>query len=309
MKEVKNLKTNLPTIQNVHKITYKDNFWALILLTPNLIGFLCFTIFPVIASFILSFTEYDILSPIKWVGIKNYINLLNDHIFKQVFVNTCYYSIVYVPLSTVLALLLAVALNMKIKGIKIYRTIYFLPVISPMVAVAIVWQWLYNSEFGLINYLLSLFGVKGPDWLTNKYLAMPAIIITSVWKNLGFNMLIFLAGLQGISDSYYEAADIEGASGFIKFTKITIPLLSSTTFFVVVMGFIGSFQVFDAVYLMTGGGPGRSTSVLVHYIYQNAFQYFKMGYACAQAYILFFVIFIITLIQFIFQRKWVIYDI
>jgi len=303
------LKTNLRTIQNVHKITYKDSFWALILLTPNLIGFLCFTIFPVIASFILSFTEYDILSPIKWVGIKNYINLLNDHIFRQVFVNTCYYSIVYVPLSTILSLLLAVALNMKIKGIKIYRTIYFLPVISPMVAVAIVWQWLYNSEFGLINYLLSLFGIKGPDWLTNKYLAMPAIIITSVWKNLGFNMLIFLAGLQGISDSYYEAADIEGASGWVKFTKITIPLLSSTTFFVVVMGFIGSFQVFDAVYLMTGGGPGRSTSVLVHYIYQNAFQYFKMGYACAQAYILFFVIFIITLIQFIFQRKWVIYDI
>lgn len=290
-------------------LAYKESFWAFLLLLPNLIGFLAFTIFPVVASFFLSFTEYDILSPMKWVGIKNYVNLLHDEIFKKVFVNTCYYSIVYVPISTVASLFLAIALNMKIKGIKIYRTIYFLPVISPMVAVAIVWQWLYNPEFGLINYILSLVGIKGPDWLTNPYLAMPAIIITSVWKNLGFNMLLFLAGLQGISDSYYEAAEIEGANWWTKFIKITVPLLSSTTFFVIVMGFIGSFQVFDAVYLMTGGGPGRATSVLVHYIYQNAFQYFRMGYACAQAYVLFFVVFVITIIQFAFQKKWVIYEI
>lgn len=298
-----------PILIGLKEITYKDAFWAIILLLPNLIGFLCFTIFPVIASFLLSFTEYDILSPMKWIGLKNYSTLLHDDIFKKVFINTCYYSIVSVPVGTVLALFLAIALNIKIKGLKIYRTLYFLPVISPMVAVAIVWQWLYNAEFGLINYILSWFGIKGPDWLTNPYLAMPAIIITSIWKNLGFNMLLFLAGLQGISDSYYESADIEGANWWIKFTKITVPLLSSTTFFVLVMGFIGSFQVFDAVFLMTGGGPGRSTSVLVHYIYQNAFQYFRMGYACSQAYILFIIVFIITLIQFVFQKKWVIYEI
>jgi multiple sugar transport system permease protein len=292
---------------SLKKMLYKDGTWAAILLLPNVIGFLIFTLFPVIASFFLSFTSWDMLQPIKWVGLQNYIDLFKDETFLKVFVNTLYFSAVTVPLGIVLSLLLAVALNQPIKGKKLYRAAYFLPVISSMVAVAVVWQWIYNPEYGALNYLLSLFGIKGPSWLTSTVWAMPAVMITSVWKGLGFNMLIFLAGLQSISDSYYEAAEIDGASWIDKFRYVTVPLLSPTTFFVTVMSFIGSFQVFDSVFLMTGGGPARSTSVIVHYLYENAFKYFRMGYASAMAYVLFFMVLIITLIQFWRQKKWGVY--
>lgn len=291
----------------IKKIIYLDGFWAFLLLLPNLLGFLIFTLFPVVAAFLLSFTEYDMMSPIKWIGLGNYFELLNDSTFKQVLINTLYYSVFTVPIGATISLFLAIALDRRTKLVKLYRAVYFLPVISSMVAVAMVWQWIYNPEFGLINYLLSLVGIKGPSWLTDTVWAMPAIIVVNIWKGLGFNMLLFLAGLQGISNSYYEAADIEGARWWTKFTKITLPLLSPTTFFVLVMSFISSFQVFDSVFLMTGGGPGRSTSVLVHYLYQNAFQYFRMGYASALAYVLFFLVFLVTLIQLAFQKKWVIY--
>lgn len=289
------------------KLAYKDGFWAFLLLLPNLLGFLIFTLFPVVIAFFLSFTEYDMMSSPKWVGLGNYIALFNDATFKQVLFNTLYYSLFTVPIGAMLSLFLAIALDRKSKLVRFYRAVYFLPVISSMVAVAMVWQWIYNPEFGILNYLLSLIGVKGPSWLTDTMWAMPAIIVVNIWKGLGFNMLLFLSGLQGISNTYYEAADIEGAGWWTKFTKITFPLLSPTTFFVLVMSFISSFQVFDSVFLMTGGGPGRSTSVLVHYLYQNAFQYFKMGYASALAYVLFFIVFLITLVQLIFQKKWVIY--
>lgn len=291
----------------IKKIIYLDGFWAFLLLLPNLLGFLIFTLFPVVAAFLLSFTEYDMMSPIKWIGLGNYFELLNDSTFKQVLINTLYYSVFTVPIGATISLFLAIALDRRTKLVKFYRAVYFLPVISSMVAVAMVWQWIYNPEFGLINYLLSLVGIKGPSWLTDTVWAMPAIIVVNIWKGLGFNMLLFLAGLQGISNSYYEAADIEGARWWTKFTRITLPLLSPTTFFVLVMSFISSFQVFDSVFLMTGGGPGRSTSVLVHYLYQNAFQYFRMGYASALAYVLFFLVFLVTLIQLAFQKKWVIY--
>lgn len=289
------------------RVLYKDGFWAAVLLLPNLLGFLAFTLFPIVASFLLSFTEWDLLQPIKWVGLKNYIELFNDNVFKQVFWNTIVFTAVSVPLGIILSLLLAVALNQKIKGVKFYRAAYFLPIISSMVAVAVIWQWIYNPEYGLLNFLLSLVGIKGPSWLSSTVWALPAVIITSIWKGLGFNMLIFLAGLQGIPESYYEAAEMDGANAFAKFRYITVPLLSNTTFFVTVMSIIGSFQVFDSVFLMTQGGPGRSTSVIVHYLYQNAFQYFRMGYASAIAYVLFFLVFVITMIQFWRQKKWTIY--
>ncbi|AEE95364.1 carbohydrate ABC transporter permease [Mahella australiensis] len=288
-------------------LIYSDGFWACLLLLPNLLGFIIFTLFPVIAALFLSFTEYDMMSPVKWIGIQNYTELFNDATFKQVLFNTLYYSIFTVPLGVIISLFLAIALDQKIALVKFYRAVYFLPVISSMVAVAMVWQWIFNPEYGLLNYILSLFRIKGPAWLSDPTWAMPAIIITNIWKGLGFNMLLFLAGLQGISNSYYEAADIEGASWWTKFIKITIPLLSPTTFFVLIMSFISSFQVFDSVFLMTGGGPGRSTSVLVHYLYQNAFQYFRMGYASALAYVLFLLVFLVTIVQFIFQKKWVVY--
>ncbi|MCZ8516431.1 sugar ABC transporter permease [Paenibacillus filicis] len=295
------------TASTVKRWIHKDGAWALLLLLPNILGFLAFTLIPVVASFLLSFTSWDMLSPIRWVGLDNYANLMKDETFIKVFWNTIYYAGVSVPVGIVISLLLAVALDQNISFKKFYRAAYFLPVVSSMVAVAVVWQFIYNPEYGLLNYGLSLLRIKGPDWLTSTVWAMPAVIITSVWKNLGFNMLIFLAGLQGISDSYYEAAELDGASGYQKFIYVTVPLLSPTTFFVTVMSFIGSFQVFDTVFLMTQGGPARSTSVIVHYLYENAFKYFNMGYASAMAYILFFMVLVITLIQLWRQKKWGVY--
>ena len=289
------------------KITQSNAFWAFVFLSPNLLGFLGFLLLPVLASFGLSFLEWDLLSPAKWVGFRNYIGLFKDQVFIKVLWNTVYYTLGTVPVGIFISLLLAIALNKKIRGMKIYRALYFLPVISSYVAVAVVWQWLYNAEFGLLNYLLGLIGIKGPSWLSSITWAMPAVMVTSIWKQLGFNMLLFLAGLQGIPSTYYEAAEIDGAGKLMQFRKITVPLLSSTTFFVVVISIINSFQVFDQIFIMTEGGPARSTSVLVHYLYQNAFEYFKMGYASAIAYVLFFLVFIITMVQMKYSDNWVIY--
>lgn len=294
-------------IKSLKKLMYSDYFWAVVFLLPNFAGFLVFILWPVIASLGLSFTSWDLLTPINFIGLGNYHSLISDQVFWKVFWNTIYFTVGTVPLGIIISLFLAMALNQKIKGVKIFRAAYFLPVISSTVAVAVVWQWLYNPQFGLLNYLLSLFGINGPNWLTSKTWAMPAVIITSIWKNLGFNMLLFLAGLQGIPETFYEAAKIDGAGWWASFKNITLPLLSPTTFFVVVMSIISSFQVFDQIYIMTEGGPARSTSVLVHYLYQNAFQYFKMGYASAIAYILFFLVFIITMIQLKRSKDWVIY--
>ena len=286
---------------------YSDYFWAALFLLPNLLGFLVFIFWPLIASFGLSFTSWDLLTPIKWVGLENYKTLISDQVFWKVLWNTIYFTVGNVPVGIILSLFLAIALNQKIKGITIFRAVYFLPVISSTVAVAIVWQWLYNPQFGLLNYLLSLVGIDGPNWLSSTTWAMPAVIITSIWRGLGFNMLLFLAGLQGIPETYYEAAKIDGANWWVLFKNITIPLLSPTTFFVVVISIINSFQVFDQIYIMTAGGPARSTSVLVHYLYQNAFQYFKMGYASAIGYVLFFLVFTVILIQLKRSKNWLVY--
>jgi multiple sugar transport system permease protein len=286
------------------KVMHKDGTWAFLLLLPNILGFLAFTLIPVFASFVLSFTSWDLLSPMEWVGLSNYTELAKDETFVKVFWNTIYFAGISVPAGILISLFLAVALDQNIRFKKFYRAAFFLPVVSSMVAVAVVWQFIYNPEYGLMNYVLNMVGIRGPDWLTSTVWAMPAVIITSVWKNLGFNMLIYLAGLQGISEDYYEAADIDGARWHQKFLFITVPLLSPTTFFVTVMSFISSFQVFDTVFLMTQGGPARSTSVIVHYLYENAFKYFSMGYASAMAYILFFIVLIITLIQFWVQKRW-----
>ncbi|MCI3923526.1 sugar ABC transporter permease [Paenibacillus sp. TRM 82003] len=290
----------------LRRLFRKDGAWALLLLLPNLLGFLAFTLIPVIASFFLSFTSWDMLTPIEWTGIANYVELWKDETFVKVFWNTIYFAGVSVPLGIACSLFLAVALD-RIELKKFYRAAYFLPVVSSMVAIAVVWQFIYNPEYGLFNYALSWFGIRGPEWLTSTVWAMPAVILTSVWKNLGFNMLIFLAGLQGISDDYYEAASLDGARWHQKFLYITVPLLSPTTFFVTVMSFIASFQVFDTIFLMTQGGPARSTSVIVHYLYEHGFKYFNMGYASAMAYVLFFMMFLITVIQFWRQRKWGVY--
>lgn len=296
-----------PPVRAKRKLTSRDGFWAAVMLSPNVILFGIFTVYPVFAALVLSFNEYDMMSPMKYVGLQNYRELFADPTFIKVLGNTFVFSIVTVPVGIIISLFLAIALDQKLAGIRFYRTAYFLPTITSMVAIAMVWQWIYNPDFGLLNYILGLVGIQGPNWLSSEKWAMPAVMITSVWKGLGFNMLLFLAGLQSINQTYYEAADIEGANWWAKFSRITIPLLSPTTFFVTVMAFISSFQVFDSVFMMTQGGPARSTSVIVHYLYQNAFQYFRFGYACAMAYVLFAIVFVLTMIQMIVQKKWVYY--
>lgn len=264
------------------------------MLLPNIIGFIMFMLVPVIATFVLSFMKYDMLSKPRFIGLQNYIAMVKDPIVWQVTGNTALYTLLTVPVGMCLSLLLAVMLDQRIAFRRFYRAAFFLPSITSMVVVAIVWQWIYNPEFGILNYFLSLFGIEGPKWLLNANTSLLSLAIVGIWKSAGYNMIIFLSGLQGISTTYYEAAMLDGAGKLAQFRYITLPLLKPTTFFIFIMAVIGSFQVFDQVMLMTQGGPGRSSSVLVHYLYQNAFQYFKLGYACAIAYLLFFIIMGIT---------------
>ncbi len=278
-------------------LLYRDSFWAIIMLLPNLIGFMMFLFIPIVAAFVLSFMEYDVISPMKFIGLKNYIEMFHDPIVAETLRNTVVYTVITVPVGMALSLILALALDQNIAGRRIFRAVYFLPSITSMVAVAVVWQWIYNPEFGLLNYLLSLFGIDGPSWLSSSKTSLLSIAIVGIWKGMGYNMLLFLAGLQGISTSYYEAAKLDGANALQEFFYVTFPMLRPTTFFIFIMSIIGSFQVFDSVMLMTGGEPGRSSSVLVHYLYQNAFEYFRMGYACAIAYLLFFIVVTLTLIN------------
>jgi multiple sugar transport system permease protein len=271
-----------------------DGFWAWLMLLPNVIGFFMFMLLPVVATFVLSFTKYDMITPPQFIGFKNYIDMYNDPIIWQVTKNTIIYTLITVPIGMVISLLLAVALDQEIGLKRFYRAAFFLPSITSMVVIAIVWQWIYNPEYGILNYGLSLLHIDGGKWLISSSTSLISLSIVGIWRRMGYDMIIFLAGLQGISTTYYEAAKLDGASGFQQFRYITIPMLKPTTFFVFVMAIINSFQVFDQVMLMTAGGPGRSSSVLVHYLYQNAFQYFNLGYACAIAYLLFTIILVIT---------------
>jgi multiple sugar transport system permease protein len=280
---------------------------AYLYLLPTFVGLILFSLGAIIFSVGISFTDWDILQPPHWVGLSNYVRLFTTPLNWQVFGNTLYYTAVIVPLGTALALGLALALNRGLRGIVILRGLYFLPVISSTVAVSLVWSWLYNQQFGLINYLLSLVGIAGPAWLADTRTAMPAVIIMSIWKGLGYNMVIFLAGLQGIPQELYEAAKIDGAGAWAQFRYVTLPLVSPTTFFVVVLSTIAAFQVFDQTYVMTGGGPAYSTTTLALFIYQNAFQWFHMGYAAALSYVLFAAVAVVTLLQFRAQGRFVFY--
>ena len=285
----------------------KETLWAFLFLSPKIIGLILFTLGPVIASFLLSFTNWDLVSKPIWIGFGNYKHLLNNETFIKALTNTLYYTIISVPLSMTLSLLLAIAMNQKIKGIIVFRTAFFIPVISSMVAISLLWKYIYNSQYGLLNYFLGLIGIPPQNWLGNIKLAMPSLILMSVWKGLGQNMMIWLAALQGIPEDLYEAARIDGANKWQQFKNITLPLLSPTTFLMLILGIIGSFQVFESSYVMTNGGPANATLTIVLYLYSNAFEWLKMGYASAMAYILALIIFVLTLIQFKYQKKWVHY--
>lgn len=283
----------------------EEKLWALFFIAPYLIGLLLFWLGPVIASFLISFTDWELVGSPIWVGFQNYKQLFADELFIKSLMNAAYYTILSVPLSMVLSLFLAVAMNQKLKGIVFYRTAFFLPHISSMVAIALLWKWIYNPQFGLLNYFLNSIGVPGQNWLGNPKLAMPALVVMSVWKGLGYKMMIWLAALQGIPEDLYEAARIDGASKWQQFINITVPLLSPTTFLLLILGLISSFQVFEQTYVMTQGGPAHATYTIVLYIFSNAFQWLRMGYASAMAYILAIIIFVLTIIQMQYQKKWV----
>lgn len=277
-------------------------------LLPNLIGFILFTFIPVISAFVLSFMQWDGANTATFIGLDNFKQLFNDSTFIISFWNTIYYSLATVPLTIVTSLILAILLNKGIKGLKFFRALHFFPHIASIVAVAVVWQFLYNPDLGPINMFLKTIGIINPPrWTASVDWAMPAVILMSVWKSSGYYMVMFLAGLQGIPNSLYEVADIDGASAFKKFWYVTLPMLSPTMFFVVIVCLINSFKVFTQIYIMTEGGPGRATSVLVYTIYNQAFLNFKFGYASAMALVLFAMVFIISVIQFKVQEKWVNY--
>lgn len=291
-------------------LRFKEYFEGYLFVSPSLLLFLAFIVFPVIASFIISMLDWDLVTKPKFVGFNNYYDLIvKDSLFRVVLKNTVIYTLGTVPLRVLFSLLLAIALNQKIRGMIFYRTAYFMPVVSSTVAVALVWSWLFHGNFGLLNAFLRTIGIKNPpDWLNSTTWALPALMMFNLWKNVGFTTFIYLAGLQAIPQHLYEAAEVDGAGWWAKFRYITVPLVSPTTFFVLVMSVIWSFQVFEEAYIMTKGGPANSTNTIVFYIYKNGFQWFKMGKAAALAWILFAVLFVFTLFQVRYQRKWVHYE-
>jgi len=277
-------------------------------LAPTVAGFLLFSLIPIARSLYLSFTSWDILQPAEWVGLENYRVLLRSEEFWRVMRNTGEYIVLYVPLMLVSSLALAALLNREFAGVGVYKVLFFLPVLTSWVAGSLIWRWILNHKYGLVNILLARIGITGPAWLDDKYWAMPGIVLASVWKDAGFFALIFLGALKGINHEYYEAAEIDGASPWKKFRHITLPLVSPTTFFVTITSIINSFQVFAQVQIMTYGGPAGATQVIMERIYKYAFQFFKMGYASALSWVLFVIILIITVIQWRLQKRWVFYD-
>jgi multiple sugar transport system permease protein len=274
-----------------------------VLLLPSLIGMGAFYLLPVAASLVLSFAEWDLLTPIKWIGLDNYAAILNDGTMWQALRNTILFILGYLPSVVVLGLALALLLNRRLNGRTIFRAIYFVPVVTSWVAVSLIWKWLLNPQYGLINYGLSLIGIKGPGWLFDPSWALPGVILTSIWKDMGFVTVIYLAGLQEIPEHLFEAAALDGATPWQRFRTITWPMLAPTTFFVTSISLISSFQVFDQVWIMTQGGPAGATSTMVELIYKNAFSYSKMGYASAISWILFLFIFTVTIAQNRLQKR------
>ncbi|MCM3632841.1 MULTISPECIES: carbohydrate ABC transporter permease [Paenibacillus] len=287
----------------------KELAWLYLFVAPPVLGFLIFGLTPMLFSIFISFQKWDMISTPSWVGFENYIELFKDEkVFKSLF-NTVYLMI-GIPIGMALSLLLAILMNRSIKGISFLRTMYYLPVISPIIAVSLLWQWILNQDYGLLNHVLwNWFGIKGPNWLGDAAWVKPSLILIGLWGGLGGNMVLYLAGLQSVSSTYYEAAEIDGANGWQKFMRITLPLLSPIHFFVLVMGIIGAFQSFSQIYVLAvDGGPEYSGATIVYYIFQHAFKYFNMGFASAAAWLLGILIFIVTLIQFKFADRWVYQD-
>lgn len=278
-----------------------------VFMSPAILGLLIFTLGPIVASLFLSFTDYNIITDPEWVGLANYSEMFQERLFWQALRVSAIYSVVSVPLGLTLSLGLAVLLNHAMRGILLFRSVYYMPTVISGVGVAMLWRWLFNAEFGIINVLLAKIGIEGPAWLLDANWALPALIITSLW-GIGGTTLIFLAGLQGIPQELYEAAEIDGAGSFSQFRSITLPLISNVTFFNLVLGIIGALQVFTDAFVITRGGPNHATLFLSVYLYQHAFQYLNMGYAAAIAWFVFVIVMLLTLLVFKSSPLWVYYE-
>ncbi|NPV81570.1 MAG: sugar ABC transporter permease [Firmicutes bacterium] len=290
-----------------HLARVEERYFYLFI-SPWILGFFVFSAGPILASLVLSFTEYNIASPPRFVGLENISRLLHDPLFWQALKVTSLYSLFSVPLGIIVSLIVALLLNQKVYGLALFRTIYYSPSVVSGVAVSLLWMWIFNPEFGILNYILhKLFHIQGPMWLMSEQWVIPALVLMSLW-GVGGSIVIYLAGLQGIPTQLYEAAEIDGANSWYKFRSITLPLMSPVIFFNLIMGIIGSFQVFTQAYVMTGGGPHYASLFYVLYLYQHAFQYFRMGYASALAWVLFLIILILTLAIFRSSSLWVYYE-
>lgn len=294
-------------IQKKKKMALKtrDAIAGYLFLLPNIFGFIGFSLIPVITAFGLSFTNWNGMQETKLIGLKNFADLFRHDSFRVALKNTFVYAVTFVPLTLLIALAVAVLLNQKLKGVKVFRALFFMPYISSAVAVSYVWAALLNPTSGPVNMLLQALGMENPPmWLTSTKWAMATVVIISVWKNFGYYSIIYLASLQGVPRHLEEAAMIDGANKWQVFRNVTLPELRPVTFFCLIMAAISSFKVFDQVYVLTEGGPGQATTTLVQYIYTNSFQNYRMGYGAAAAVVLFLIIFVVTLIQYRGQNKW-----
>ncbi|MEH7307888.1 carbohydrate ABC transporter permease [Neobacillus drentensis] len=303
-------KPHIDVVRRKKKKMNKEAITALLFIAPTFLGLLIFYLLPAIASFVLSFSNWDGITTPVFVGLENIQSLLQDPSFQRSIINTIVFTIVSVPLSVVIATLVSLMLNQKIKGMVLYRTLYFLPVVTMPVAVGMVWKWLYNTDYGLINYLLGVFHLPQPSWLFDPNIALFSVILVYIWMTVGNNVILLLAGLQGVSHSYYEAAQIDGASKMRQFLNITLPMITPTLFFVFITSMISSLQMFDLIFIMIGDNNAllEPLRTIVFGVYESGFKYSQMGVASAQAFLLFIAILAITIIQFIFQKKWVHYD-
>jgi len=314
---VKSNPVNQTTTQNVPISTRRKKIvanlaeykYGILFALPWILGLIIFYAIPLFSSIYFSFTTYSILQPGEFIGLQNYKDLFHDTLFWKSVYNTVYFAVFFVPLSIIFGVALAMMLNMKVKGMAIYRTIFFLPTLVPHVALAVLWMWLLNPGFGLVNGLLNMVGIEGPAWLGSETWSKPSLILMSLW-GIGQAVVIYLAGLGDIPEDYYDAADVDGANWFQKTIHITLPLLTPVIFFNLVMGIIGAFQQFTLPYTLTQGQgtPANSLTFYVMYLYDNGFKFFKMGYASAMAWILFIIIMALTAIVFITSKRWVHYQ-
>lgn len=289
-------------------ISRREAVWGYLFILPWIIGFVAFNAYPIASVFYLSFTEYNVLQPPVWVGMDNYVRIFtDDRLFRTSLYNTVYFVALSVPGQLILGLGSALLVNQKIRGQAFWRTAFYLPVMVPYVVSSILFVWILDARLGVLNYVLDLVGITGPDWFQSETWAKPAIVILTLW-HMGSYMVIFLAGLQAIPEHLYEAASLDGAGSWRRLINITIPMLTPALLFNLVVGIINSFQVFTFAYVMTRGGPLNSTTFYVYYVYRRAFEYFEMGYASALAVILFVVVMVLTALIFKWSNRWVYYE-